>query len=86
MVDIALTISDIYNYSSVVCLTCFGVVLYNYISHLRCINFLELPPRRVLYKILAVGASIKLIEEGCCSVDAGLKLFTRKCHIDAPSQ
>ena len=69
-----------------VCSTSFRVVLYNHVAHLRCINLLKLPPRRILFEILAVGTSVVLVEEGRCGVDAWFELLARKCHIDAPYQ
>lgn len=78
VVDNIFPISYIHNYGSVVRYARFGVMLYNHIAHLWCIYLLKLPPRRILYKILAVGTSVKLVEEGCCSVDAGLKFLARK--------
>jgi hypothetical protein len=75
VVDVVFAILYVNNNCSMVCSTSFRVVLYNHVAHLRCINLLKLPPRRILFEILAVGTSIVLVEEGSCGVDAGFELL-----------
>ena len=83
MIDIDLSIFDIYYDCSMVGLTCLGVMLYNQIPNFRLRRFLETPFFWILNEIFAVGASVVLIVKSGDCIDARLELLSRKCHVES---
>ena len=83
MIDIDFPIFHVNYDCSMIGLTCLGVMLDNQISDLWISGLLEMPPLRILYKVLTIGARVVLIVKCRDCVYARLELLIRKCHIDS---